>query len=182
MILAAELGADAIDLAFVTRPADPDDDGLQLRVVSTEPLVAILAPDQRLASRKRVSVPLLAGETIVTFPKGATIRGRLEDAAARAGYTPRVAFETNEVGRMRALAAAGLAIAVLPRSDAERCGPPITAVPSRNPSSSTSSMWRPEPRGTTHPPRRRSSTSRRPQRASRTRLTGRVREHGRVLV
>jgi LysR family transcriptional activator of glutamate synthase operon len=131
--LAAELRADAIDLAFITRPADPDDDGLQLRVVSREPLVAILAPDHRLARRKRVGVPQLAGETIVTFPKGATIRSRLEDAAARAGYTPRVAFETNEVGRMRALAAAGLAIAVLPRSDAERPGPPITAVPFQEP-------------------------------------------------
>jgi DNA-binding transcriptional LysR family regulator len=33
------------------------------------------------------------------------------------------------VGRMRSLAAAGLAIAVLPRSDTEQPGPAITALP-----------------------------------------------------
>jgi len=127
--LAEELRVDEIDLAFITRPAGPDGDGLQLHVVSVEPLVGIVALDHRLARRKRLRAPLLAGETIVTFPEGATIRWRLEQAAARAGYTPRVAFETNEVGRMRELAAAGLAIAVLPRSDAARPGAAIKAVP-----------------------------------------------------
>jgi DNA-binding transcriptional LysR family regulator len=131
--LAAGLRADELDLAFITRPPAPDDDGLDMRVVSSEPLVGIVAPGHRLARRKRLRVPLLEAEPIVTFPEGATIRWRLENAAARAGYTPRVAFETNEVGRMRALAAAGLAVAVLPRSDAELPGPPIAAVPFAEP-------------------------------------------------
>jgi LysR family transcriptional activator of glutamate synthase operon len=130
--LAAGLRADEIDLAFITRPS-ADDEDLELRVVSSEPLVALLAPSHRLAGRKRLRVPLLDGMTIVTFPEGATIRARLEEAAARAGYTPRVAFETNEVSRMRALAAAGLAIAVLPLSDAELPGAPIVAVPFHEP-------------------------------------------------
>jgi DNA-binding transcriptional LysR family regulator len=131
--LAEGLRADEVDLAFITRPGGPDGDGLELRVVSVEPLVAILAPDHRLARRRRLRVALLEGETMVTFREGATIRWRLEEAAARAGYNPRLAFETNEVGRMRALAAAGLAIAILPRSDAELPGPPIKAVPFQEP-------------------------------------------------
>ena len=126
--LAAALRADELDVAFITRPAGVDDDRIELRVVSREPLVAVLAPTHRLAGRARLRVPLLEGEPIVTFPAGATIRARLEEAAARAGYTPRVAFETNEVERMRALAAAGLGVAVLPRSDAQRPGAPIAAV------------------------------------------------------
>jgi LysR family transcriptional regulator, transcription activator of glutamate synthase operon len=131
--LAEELQADELDLAFLTRPPVPDGEGLRLRVVSIEPLVAIVAPDHRLARRSRLRVALLEGETIVTFREGATIRWRLEEAAARAGYVPRVAFETNEVGRMRALAAAGLAIAILPRSDAELPGAPIEAIPFEEP-------------------------------------------------
>ena len=131
--LAAGLRADEIDLAFITRPTGRLDNDLELRVVSEEPLVALLAPEHRLAGRKRLRVPLLEGETVVTFPEGATIRARLEEAAARAGFAPRVAFETNEVSRIRALAAAGLAIAVLPRSDAELPGAPITAVPFQEP-------------------------------------------------
>jgi LysR family transcriptional activator of glutamate synthase operon len=131
--LAAQLRADEIDLAFITGPGDSDGDGLQLHVVSREELVAVLAPHHRLARRRRLGVPMLAGETIVTFGEGATIRRRFEEAAARAGYTPRVAFETNEVGRMRELVAAGLAIAVLPRSDAELPGAPVKAVPFKEP-------------------------------------------------
>jgi DNA-binding transcriptional LysR family regulator len=133
VILAAALRADELDVAFITRPAAVDDDRIDLRVVSSEPLVAIVAPSHRLARRARLRVPLLEGERIVTFPVGATIRARLEEAASRAGYTPRVAFETNEVERMRALAAAGLAIAVLPRSDAERPGAPIKALTFQEP-------------------------------------------------
>ena len=131
--LAAGLRADEIDLAFITRPTGRLDNDLELRVVSEEPLVALLTPEHRLAGRKRLRVPLLEGETVVTFPEGATIRARLEEAAARAGFFFWVAFETNEVSRMRALAAAGLAIAVLPRSDAELPGAPITAVPFQEP-------------------------------------------------
>jgi LysR family transcriptional activator of glutamate synthase operon len=128
VMLAAELRADDADLAFITRPAGADNDGLDLRVVSTEPLVAIVAPDHPLARRKRIRVEHLGGEAIVTFREGATIRTRLESAMARAGLTARVAFETNEVGRMRALVAAGMAVAVLPRFDAGLPGPPIKAL------------------------------------------------------
>jgi LysR family transcriptional regulator, transcription activator of glutamate synthase operon len=126
--LAAELRTDELDLAFITQPGPDGDDGLELREVSREPLVAIVAPAHPLARRRRLRVELLAGETLVAFRDGATIRSRLEQAAARAGYSPRVAFETNEVARMRAIVAAGLAVAVLPRSEARLPGPAVAAV------------------------------------------------------
>ena len=129
LMLAAELRGDNVDLAFITRPPGTDDEGLDLHVVSKEPLVAIMAPDHPLAHRKRVPVDLLGDEAFVTFGEGATIRTRLEQAMGRSGLRPHVAFETNEVGRMRALAAEGMAIAVLPRFDAELPGPPIVALP-----------------------------------------------------
>jgi LysR family transcriptional regulator, transcription activator of glutamate synthase operon len=127
--LARELRADELDLAFITVPGDSSVDGLELRVVSSEELVAVLPCDHELARRRTLRVVDLDTQTIVAFRGGATIRQRLDDAASRAGFALRVAFESNEVGRMRALVAAGLAIAVLPRSDAEQPGPPITAVP-----------------------------------------------------
>jgi LysR family transcriptional activator of glutamate synthase operon len=127
--LAKELRADELDLAFITVPGDAPVDGLELEVVSSEELVAVLPPDHELAARRKLRVVDLETQTIVAFRGGATIRRRLDEAAARAGFKLRVAFESNEVGRMRALVAAGLAIAVLPRSDAEQPGPPIAAVP-----------------------------------------------------
>jgi LysR family transcriptional activator of glutamate synthase operon len=127
--LAAQLRADELDLAFITIPAGPATEGLDRRVVSSEEMVAVLPPDHELSARRKLRVTDLETQTVVTFRHGATIRRRLDEAAARAGFELRVAFETNEVVRMRALAAAGLAIAILPRSDAEQPGPPVAAVP-----------------------------------------------------
>jgi LysR family transcriptional regulator, transcription activator of glutamate synthase operon len=127
--LARELRADELDLAFITVPGGSPVDGLELRVVSSEELVAVLPPGHELTARHKLRVVDLEAETIVAFRGGATIRQRLDEAATRAGFALRVAFESNEVGRMRALVAAGLAIAVLPRSDAEQPGPAVTAVP-----------------------------------------------------
>jgi LysR family transcriptional regulator, transcription activator of glutamate synthase operon len=127
--LAAQLRADELDLAFITIPAGPATEGLDRRVVSNEAMVAVLPPDHELSERRKLRVTDLETQTVVTFRHGATIRRRLDEAAARAGFELRVAFETNEVVRMRALAAAGLAIAILPRSDAEQPGPPVAAVP-----------------------------------------------------
>ena len=127
--LARELRADELDLAFITVPGDAPVDGLELRVVSSEELVAVLPPGHELTARRKLRVADLQAQTIVAFRGGATIRQRLDEAATRAGFALRVAFESNEVGRMRALVAAGLAIAVLPRSDAEQPGPAIAAVP-----------------------------------------------------
>jgi LysR family transcriptional activator of glutamate synthase operon len=129
MGLVAKLHADEVDLAFITSPSGPGVEGLELRVVSDEELVATLAPGHALAGRRTLRVADLKAQSIVTFRHGATIRRRLEETAARAGFQLRIAFETNQPDRMRALAAAGLAIAVLPRSETERPGPAVAAVP-----------------------------------------------------
>jgi len=126
--LAARLRADELDLAFLTIDEGPAIEGLELHVVSTEELVAVLPPAHPLARRRRLHVRDLAGHDVVTFRRGATIRRRLDEAAAAAGFELRVAFESNEVARMRSIAGAGLAIAILPRSDAELPGPEITTV------------------------------------------------------
>jgi LysR family transcriptional regulator, transcription activator of glutamate synthase operon len=126
--LAAQLHADELDLAFLTIPAGRATGGLDRRLVSSEEMVAVLPPDHALSGRRALRIADLEAQTLVTFRHGATIRRRLDEAAARAGFDLRVAFETNEVARMRALAAAGLAIAILPRADAERPGAPVAAV------------------------------------------------------
>jgi DNA-binding transcriptional LysR family regulator len=128
MSLADKLRADELDLAFLTGPGEPPIDALELHAVSREDLLVVLSRDHELAGRGSVSVADLERHAVVTFRHGATIRRRLHEAAARVGFDLRVAFETNEVARMRAMAAAGMAVAILPRSDAEGPGPPIETV------------------------------------------------------
>jgi LysR family transcriptional activator of glutamate synthase operon len=127
--LAGQLRNDELDLAFITIPAGPATEGLERRLVSSEDMVAILPADHELGARETLRIDDLEDQTVVTFRHGATIRRRLDEAAQRAGVDLRVAFETNEVTRMRAIAAAGLAVAILPRTDAEQPGPPVVAVP-----------------------------------------------------
>jgi LysR family transcriptional regulator, transcription activator of glutamate synthase operon len=126
--LADRLRAGDLDVAFMTASGPVDVRGLDTTPVSREPLVAVVPPGHALAGRRRLALRDLAGEPFVGFRPGATIRATLESALG-GGPALRLAFETGDVMRLRELVAAGLAVGVLPRSDAERSGPPVVAVP-----------------------------------------------------
>jgi DNA-binding transcriptional LysR family regulator len=53
------------------------------------------------------------------------LRAILDDAAKAAGFTPQVLFETSSPASIRELVSAGLGVALLAQSAAERDGPPI---------------------------------------------------------
>lgn len=119
--------ADELDLAFVTGIVDPE--RIEGHQVASEDLVCILSPEHPLAAQAAVSLADLAEDTFVMFAGSATIRGRVEHAAAAYGYVPQVGFETSDVMRIRALVSAGMGVAILPRSDAEKRGPRVTSTP-----------------------------------------------------
>lgn len=126
--LADELRADTLDLAFLSLVDEADRRGLEVEPLAAEPLVLAVPDDHRLARRARVAIRDLRDEELVAFSEGATIRRAVRRVALEAGFEPRIAFETREVARMRAIVAAGLGVAVLPRSDAERPGPRVHTV------------------------------------------------------
>lgn len=114
---------DELDLAFVTgNTASADIESTQL---ATEDLVCILATAHPLAGRQKIGLTDLREDAFVMFAGSATIRAQVEAATARCGYTPRVGFETSDITRIRALVAAGLGVAIIPRSDAQTRGPRI---------------------------------------------------------
>jgi DNA-binding transcriptional LysR family regulator len=127
--LADRLRADEIDLAFVSGIGGSAREQLTLHALVREPLVAVLPPGHRLATRPRLRLRDLRGERLIAFPEGATIRATVSTAAAAAGFVPRIAFETYDLHRVRALVGQGLGVAVMPRSDAVRPGYEITVVP-----------------------------------------------------
>lgn len=141
--LAEELRADALDVAFLSIVDEADRRGLTLQPLVEEPLVLVLPADHRLAHRRRVPIAALRDEKLVAFSEGATIRRAVQRRAREAGFEPRVAFETREVTRARAIVAAGLGVAVLPRSDAQGPGPPVSVVAlSDAPAHRISLCWR----------------------------------------
>ncbi|MFF0768290.1 LysR substrate-binding domain-containing protein [Nonomuraea wenchangensis] len=115
-----------IDLVFVA-PMPLGDPDLAGRPLADQELVLAVPPGHRLAGRARVRAAELEGEELVTLEHGYGLRQITDDLCAAAGFEPRIAFEGQESETVRGLVAAGLGVAVLPRTDP---GPGL-AVPSR---------------------------------------------------
>jgi LysR family transcriptional activator of glutamate synthase operon len=109
------LTAGELDLALVA-PA-PDMPGLDVAVLSEQELVVTMPDRHRLAGRRTVRFAELAGEDFVTLEHGYGIRQITDRLCAEAGFSPKIAFEGQESDTVRGLVAAGLGVALLPRSD-----------------------------------------------------------------
>jgi len=127
--LAEQLRHDQLDLALLSEAPDHTWTGLEASSIASEPLVAVISDDHPLASGEALSALDLHEQSIISFPPGATIRDTIEDACTAVDVTAHVAVETTEVTRIRALAAGGLGIGVLPRSDAVSPGPSVQVRP-----------------------------------------------------
>ena len=79
-----------------------------------EPLRLVVPPRHRLAERERIRLAEVADEPFILLREGYALRVLTERLCAEAGFTPRAAFEGEEVETLRALVAAGLGVALLP--------------------------------------------------------------------
>ncbi|PRX44256.1 DNA-binding transcriptional LysR family regulator [Prauserella shujinwangii] len=107
------LAAAEIDLALVAPP--PDDPALASGTLAEQELFLSVPADHRLAGRRRIQVGELAGEEFVQLEPGYGLRRITDELCARAGFTPKVAFEGQESDTVRGLVAAGLGVALLPK-------------------------------------------------------------------
>jgi DNA-binding transcriptional LysR family regulator len=114
-----ELVADDLDLA-VLRPGRSVPDGVVLRELRTEPLVAVLPAQHRLAGAAEVAVADLAGDPLVTHPSGhrSSMQPRVLDVYRRAGLDPDAVelVEVGETGTLVVFVAAGLGVGLVPAS------------------------------------------------------------------
>jgi LysR family transcriptional regulator, transcription activator of glutamate synthase operon len=126
-VMLQRLHADALDVAFLSvnrLDAGPD---IQLHPLLDEPLVALLAPDHRLADRRRIDMAELRDERFVVFGEGGSLRRIVVQGAREAGFEPALAFESTESARIRAMASRALASRSCPSRR-----PTMTARPSRS--------------------------------------------------
>jgi DNA-binding transcriptional LysR family regulator len=87
-------------------------DGLEGVRLLDEELVLVAAPDHPLARAKRVRADRLAGEALVSYGAGSTLREALLELVPGG----RVVAEANELETVRELTARGLGVTVMPRS------------------------------------------------------------------
>ena len=111
---------DRTDIALTfSYPGDRDDPhgpsarGLAVRAVGTDPLVGVLPAGHPAADAGELDVAALAdADWIAGCPR---CRGHLLELCGRAGFAPRIAFETDNVVAVEGLVAQGIGVATLPR-------------------------------------------------------------------
>lgn len=111
---------DRADIALTfSYPGDRDDphstsaSGLSVRTVGTDDLLAVLPTGHPAAGGSRIDVSTLADEDwIAGCPR---CRGHLLELCGRAGFAPRIAFETDNFVAVEGLVAQGIGVATLPR-------------------------------------------------------------------
>ncbi|MCR2763602.1 LysR substrate-binding domain-containing protein [Microbacterium sp. zg.B48] len=116
--------ADRADIALTfSYPGDRDDphgssaSGLAVSAIGTDELLAVLPTGHPAAGSGVADMAALAGENwIAGCPR---CRGHLLEVCGRAGFEPRIGFETDNFVAVEGLVAQGIGVATLPRMAVE---------------------------------------------------------------
>lgn len=122
------IAAGELDVGFLGLAEGVTPRGVQMRELSRERLVAVLAEGHRLAGRRRLRLEDLAGETFVDFPEGSSGREQSDLAFDRAGLRREVSFEVNTADLLTGLVRQGLGAALVAPSVA-REAPGCVCIP-----------------------------------------------------
>jgi DNA-binding transcriptional LysR family regulator len=96
--------------------AGPPDSGVEVQVVVDERVVIGVPADDPWPGTPAVTLAELGGRAVVSLPVGTGLRAALDGACAAAGVTPRIAFESSDLGVVADLATRGMGVAMLPAS------------------------------------------------------------------
>ncbi|MBW9118630.1 LysR family transcriptional regulator [Microbacterium trichothecenolyticum] len=115
---------DRTDIALTfSYPGDRDDPhgssarGLTVHTVGSDELLAVLPAEHQAATAEVLDVATLADDDwIAGCPR---CRGHLLELCGRAGFAPRIAFETDNFVAVEGLVAQGIGVATLPRMAVE---------------------------------------------------------------
>src|SRR4029079_7487242 len=105
-----------LDAAIVSVGPGERPEGRDVEGVTDEAIAAAVCRTDELASRKTIRLTDLADRQLIALPVGAGIRHQFDAACARAGVTPRIAFEASTPLALCELAERGLGVAIVPAS------------------------------------------------------------------
>jgi DNA-binding transcriptional LysR family regulator len=105
-----------LDVAIVSVGPGEEPAGLDVEVVTDEAIQAAVCRTDQLATRKTIRLTDLNDRPLIALPVGAGIRRQFDAACAKAGVTPRIAFEASTPLALADLAERGLGVAIVPAS------------------------------------------------------------------
>jgi DNA-binding transcriptional LysR family regulator len=121
--LSADLKAGVLDVAVVIPPPTE----VRHTVIGTQPIRVVLPTDHQFASRRRLRLDELDGETFIANPTSYNLRQLTETWCSTVGFIPVIPVEINEFATIRELIGRGLGIALLPHD--ERSASNTTEIP-----------------------------------------------------
>jgi len=115
--MAAAVLAGELDIAVIGLSPRQVPEGLDHRVLDSDPLVLIVPAGHALADRDVADLAdLPESHRLIQFTKGTGLRRQVEAAFARAGVEPGQHFEVGQIYDMIRLAARDIGVTVVPRS------------------------------------------------------------------
>jgi DNA-binding transcriptional LysR family regulator len=109
------LRAGELDLVLVDDTSGIlDQDEVDFEHILDDPLHIALPKDHPLASRQRLRFEDLAGEPWIQPTQACACSRHANEACAKAGFKPRVAYESDDFGVVQGLVAAGVGVALIP--------------------------------------------------------------------
>ncbi|MFG2053105.1 LysR family transcriptional regulator [Micromonospora sp. NPDC048930] len=121
------------DLAILVGPSLPVRDGLHLVHLLDDPYLAVLPDRHPLAAKTVVDLADLAEEPWVSSePAGPCLQAVLT-ACGAAGFSPRIAVESDDYPTAQGFVAAGLGVSVIPRIALDSPHPEVAVREIRNP-------------------------------------------------
>lgn len=111
--LISQLGAGEIDLCFSYPVENPG--RIEWDYLWDEELLLIVPKNHPLEKKKEITLKSLEKESFITFKPGFGLRKITDDLFMKAGISPKIAFEGEEVHTISGLVGAGLGIAIVPK-------------------------------------------------------------------
>lgn len=115
----------AVDLAVASLPAAAIPGGVRAVALAPEPLHAIAAPGDPLATGGEVAVWELRERPFILAEPGSALRELVAEACEAAGFGPVPLFEVGDPAVVRHLVHEGLGVSLVPASWLTSPGPPV---------------------------------------------------------
>jgi DNA-binding transcriptional LysR family regulator len=104
-----------LDVAIVSQSGAPRP-GIATHIAADEPLVAAVRRSDPLATSTTITLNALRDHALLSLPQGTGLRATLDAACAKAGFSPRIAFEAGDPVILARFAVRDFGVAILPES------------------------------------------------------------------
>ncbi|QDP40323.1 LysR family transcriptional regulator [Radiobacillus deserti] len=104
-----------IDVAFLG-PVPTDDPDISGHILFTENLYGLVPIKHPLSEKSSIHLSDLRNEDFVVFPKGYVLHKIVVDGCKRAGFSPKITSEGEDLDAIKGLVSAGIGVTILPES------------------------------------------------------------------